>query len=90
MQLEWNSVLPKYANGEVLGYKIIYGVVNSILRANSIVPAPGHSLKIAGLKPNTNYSFQILAFTSKGSGATSTSFFAKTSPGTLEIIVTNK
>ena len=90
VQLEWNPVLPKYANGEVLGYKIIYGVVNSILRANSIVPAPGHRLKIGGLKPNTNYSFQILAFTSKGSGVTSTSFFAKTSPGTLEIIVTNK
>ena len=90
MQLEWNPVLPKYANGKVLGYKIIYGAVNSILRANSIVPAPGHRLKIGGLKPNTNYSFQILAFTSKGNGATSTSFFAKTYSGTLEIIVTNK
>ena len=45
VQLEWNPVLPKYANGEVLGYKIIYGVVNSILRANSIVPAPGHRLR---------------------------------------------
>ena len=38
-------------------------------------------LIINGLRPGTNYSFQMLAFTSKGKGVISASYFARSSSG---------
>jgi len=35
-------------------------------------------LKMDGLSPDTNYSFQILASTGKGDGTSSANYFAKT------------
>ena len=66
----------------MLGYRAFYNNVNDTSRVNSTVASPEETLlKIDGLRPNTNYSFRILAFTAKGDGAISTNYFAKTSLG---------
>ena len=76
------SVAPEYTNGKVLGYRVFYNDANNTSRANSTVASPEETrLKIGGLRPNTNYSFQMLAFTAKGDGAISTNNFAATFPG---------
>ena len=83
VQIEWKPVPREYTNGEVTGYKVNYGDVNAMSRSNRIVPSSTETrLKISDLKPNTNYSFQILAFTRKGDGPSSANYFARTGPGT--------
>lgn len=85
MQLDWRPVPPEYTNGELLGYKAIYSDVNDTSSSNITVASTEETrLKIGGLRPNTNYSFQILAFTAKGDGAISTNYFAKTLKGKLK------
>ena len=84
VQIEWKPVPAEYTNGEVTGYKVHYGDVNAISRSNRIVPSSTENrLKISDLKSNTNYSFQILAFTEKGDGPSSVNYFARTGPGTI-------
>ena len=83
VQIEWKPVPPEYRNGEVTGYRVHYGDVNVMSRSNRMVSSSREtSLKISDLKPNTNYSFQILAFTGKGDGPSSANYFAITGPGT--------
>ncbi|KAJ7365082.1 hypothetical protein OS493_007728 [Desmophyllum pertusum] len=81
VQVGWSPVPPGYTNGEVLGYRVLYNDVNDTSRANSTLVSPKetHS-KINGLNANTNYSFQVLAFTAKGNGAKSEAYFARTLP----------
>lgn len=82
VQLKWSPVSPKNTNGKVLGYRVFYSDVQNKSRANSTVAGPKETnLIINGLRAGTNYSFQMLAFTSKGNGAISTSYFARTSSG---------
>ena len=82
VQLKWGPVSPKNTNGKVLGYRVFYSDVQNKSRAISTVAGPnGTDLIINGLRPGTNYSFQMLAFTSKGNGAISASYFARTSLG---------
>lgn len=79
MQVEWSPVSPENTNGEVLGYRVLYSMVNYTSRANITVDSQGENrLTIDGLRPDTNYSFQILAFTGKGDGTSSANYFAKT------------
>ena len=82
VQIDWSPVPPEYANGEVLGYKVLYHDVNDTSRANNSLVSPDetHS-RINGLKTNTNYSFQVLAFTAKGDGTKSMAYFARTFSG---------
>lgn len=82
VQVDWSPVPPEYTNGEVLGYKVLYSDVKDTSRVNSslVSPKETHS-KIEGLKTNTNYSFQVLAFTAKGNGAKSAAYFARTLSG---------
>ena len=82
IQVNWNPVPPEYTNGEVLGYKVLYSDVKDTSRVNSslVSPKETHS-KIKGLKTNTNYSFQVLAFTAKGDGVKSAAYFARTYSG---------
>ncbi|KAL9976277.1 hypothetical protein ACROYT_G013560 [Oculina patagonica] len=79
VQVDWSPVSPEYTNGEVLGYKVLFSDVNDTSRANSslVSPKETHSW-IKGLKANTNYSFQVLAFTAKGNGPKSMSYFVRT------------
>ena len=80
--MEWDPVVQEYTNGKVLGYKVLYNDVNDTSLVNSTLVSPEETrLKIGGLRFNTNYSFQILAFTAKGDGARSASYFVKTRPG---------
>ena len=82
VQLKWSPVSPKNTNGKVLGYRVFYSDVQNKSRANITVAGQRESnLIIKGLRPGTNYSFQMLAFTSKGDGAISASYFARTSSG---------
>ena len=82
VQLKWSPVSPKNTNGKVLGYRVFYSDVQYKSRANITVAGQKESnLIIKGLRPGTNYSFQMLAFTSKGDGAISASYFARTSSG---------
>lgn len=82
VQLKWRQVSPENTNGKVLGYRVFYSDVQNKSRAISTVAGPNESdLIINGLRPGTNYSFQMLAFTSKGNGAISASYFARTSSG---------
>ena len=82
VQLDWRPVSPEHTNGMVLGYRVFYNEVHNASRAASIKLAAGETrLTIGGLRPNTNYSFQILAFTSKGNGPISAKYFAKTFSG---------
>lgn len=66
---------------------MLYNDVNDTSRANSTLVSPKetHS-KINGLNANTNYSFQVLAFTAKGNGAKSEAYFARTLPGIKYIL----
>ncbi|KAL9976276.1 hypothetical protein ACROYT_G013559 [Oculina patagonica] len=81
VQVDWSSVPSEYTNGEVLGYKVLYRDVNDSSRVNISLASPNetHS-KIKGLKVNTNYSFQVLAFTAKGNGLKSMAYYARTFP----------
>ena len=82
VQLNWRPVSPEHTSGMVLGYRVFYNEVHNASRAASIKLAAGETrLTIGGLRPNTNYSFQILAFTSKGNGPISAKYFAKTFSG---------
>ena len=70
----------------MVGYKVLYSDVNDTSRANSSLVSPKETYaKIKGLKANTNYSFQVLAFTAKGNGAKSVAYFARTFPGIEDI-----
>ena len=82
VQLKWSPVSPKNTNGKVLGYRVFYSDVQNKSRAKITVAGPKESnLIIKGLRPGTNYSFQMLAFTSKGDGVISARYFARTSSG---------
>ena len=82
MQVDWSPIPTEYTNGEVLGYKVLYKDVNNTSGANSTVASSEETrLKIGRLRSNTNYSFQILAFTAKGDGASSAAYFVRTLPG---------
>ena len=85
VQLNWRPVSPKHTNGMVLGYRVFYNEVHNTSptrRAASIkVAAEETHLTIGGLRPSTNYSFQTLAFTTKGNGTISAKYFAKTFSG---------
>ena len=83
VQVNWRPVPPEYTNGEVLGYKVFYSDANNTSRVN--ISATETRTKIDGLRPSTNYSFQILAFTAKGDGAVSTKYFAKTQSGNEDL-----
>ena len=85
VQVDWSPVPREYTNGEVLGYKVLYSDVEDASRVNSsLVPPKETHSKIKGLKTNTNYSFQVLAFTAKGNGVKSAAYFARTSTGILK------
>ncbi|CAH3025892.1 unnamed protein product [Porites evermanni] len=82
VQLDWRPVSPEHNNGLVLGYRVCYNEVHNTSRVASIkVGADKTRVTIDGLRPNTNYSFQILAFTAKGNGTISEKYFAKTLSG---------
>ena len=72
----------EYANGEVLGYKVFYNDVNDTARVNSTVVLPKKNrLKIQKLRPGTNYSVRVLAFTRKGDGVSSAKYYVRTLTG---------
>ncbi|KAL9976279.1 hypothetical protein ACROYT_G013562 [Oculina patagonica] len=78
IQVSWKPVPSEYTNGKVLGYNVLYKEIDDLSPANSSLVSPEEThLKIKGLKANTNYSFQVLAFTAKGNGAKSKAYFAK-------------
>ena len=82
-----HAVPPEH--GEVLGYKVFFSDVNSILRGIKSVYSPAEtSVKIESLRPNRNYSFQILAFTAKGDGEISAQYFVKTRAGKMTMVKT--
>ena len=81
VQLEWSPVPPEYANGKVLGYKMMISGGNGTSGKNRTITTTRTFHNVEGLTPSTNYSFQVLAFTAKGDGARSGLYFAKTGPG---------
>lgn len=86
VRVDWSPVPPQYTNGVLLGYKVLYSDVNDRSRVNSSLISPNKTyLNIKGLKTNTNYSFQVLAFTAKGNGVRSAAYFARTSSGILKL-----
>ena len=78
IELKWSPVPPEYANGKVLGYKVITSGGNGTLGKNRTITTTRTFYNIEKLTPSTNYSFQVLAFTAKGDGARSRLYFAKT------------
>ena len=78
IELNWSPVPPEYANGKVLGYKIMISGGNGTLGKNKTIATTRTFNNIEGLTPSTNYSFQLLAFTAKGDGARSRFYFEKT------------
>lgn len=86
VRVDWSPVPPQYTNGVLLGYKVLYSDVNDRSRVNSSLISPNKTyLNIKGLKTNTNYSFQVLAFTAKGNGVRSAAYYARTSSGILKL-----
>ena len=81
IEVSWNPVPSEYTNGKVLGYNVFYNEVDDLSSANSSLVLQEKHSKINRLKPNTNYSFQVLAFTAKGNGPKSKAYFAKTLSG---------
>ncbi|XP_044175659.1 uncharacterized protein LOC114960826 isoform X2 [Acropora millepora] len=84
IELEWSPVPPEYANGKVLGYKVIISGGNGTLGKNRTITTTRTFYNIEKLTPSTIYSFQVLAFTAKGDGARSNLHFAKTGPDGID------
>ena len=61
----WTPILQQYSNGEVIRYRINYGIAGSIL--NSLFVAPDKTqVDISNLKVGELYTVEVLAATSGG------------------------
>ncbi|XP_014244474.1 Down syndrome cell adhesion molecule-like protein Dscam2 isoform X47 [Cimex lectularius] len=80
IRISWVSPAPETANGIIKGYKVIYGPSDTWYdekSKDSKITASSETI-IHGLKKYTNYSMQVLAFTSGGDGVKSTPIHCQT------------
>ena len=76
LSVRWQS--PKEENGIILKYVIDYGRVGSDESHLIVAMASERSKNISNLKPYTNYSIALVAYTSVGYGEKSDLEFART------------
>ena len=79
--VEWNPLSKIYANGKILGYIIYYRESDNwwspYKTVNTSSPYPTQFV-LKGLKPAERYRVAVAAFTSKGRGPMSYSYFGTT------------
>ncbi|XP_061572425.1 receptor-type tyrosine-protein phosphatase delta-like isoform X11 [Cololabis saira] len=69
LQLAWKSVPLIEQNGKIVKYSVLYKDINSRGNASEAgVPAPGASVLLEGLSPDTVYDVRVRAFTAVGPG----------------------
>ncbi|XP_076297101.1 Down syndrome cell adhesion molecule 1 isoform X20 [Lasioglossum baleicum] len=80
IRVSWMSPPLSAANGVITGYKVIYGPSDTWYDENTkdTKIAPSEETILHGLKKYTNYSMQVLAFTSGGDGVKSAPIHCQT------------
>ncbi|XP_069192476.1 cell adhesion molecule Dscam2 isoform X3 [Procambarus clarkii] len=75
--VSWDTLPPAHARGHLLGYRILYAPAD---RATELSGETTSSVSVAlrGLRPYTNYSLQVVAFTRVGEGPPSEPVFCTT------------
>lgn len=69
LRLAWKSVPLIEQNGKIAKYSVLYKDINSRGNATEVVvPAPGSSIELEGLSPDTVYDVRLCAFTAVGPG----------------------
>ncbi|KAI3352447.1 hypothetical protein L3Q82_005401 [Scortum barcoo] len=69
LRLAWKSVPLIEQNGKIMKYSVLYRDINSRGNASEVVvPAPGSSVLLEGLSPDTVYDVRLCAFTAVGPG----------------------
>ena len=77
--VSWKPVPQDYANGVVLGYRVLFAAAaEPQAKHNFTVPFNFSAFEINGLMKFTNYCVQVLAFTKKGDGKMSDCLYALT------------
>nr|XP_027239266.1 Down syndrome cell adhesion molecule-like protein Dscam2 [Penaeus vannamei] len=75
--VSWDPLAPALARGELLGYRVLYAPAE---RTSELSGETTNSVSVAlrGLRPHTNYSLQVVAFTRVGDGPASDPVFCST------------
>ena len=77
--IQWGAVDCIYRNGNITGYSVQYGVQGSGIKLTVNVSGGGSTQTIiSGLTPSTNYSIEVAAVNSVGTGAYSNVIFQLT------------
>ena len=77
--VQWGTVDCIYRNGDITGYSVWYGVQENGSTQTVSVSGGGSSQTIvSGLTPSTNYSIQVAAVNSAGTGLYSDAVFLLT------------
>ena len=67
VRMQWDPPAKKYRNGEIVLYEILYHKRSNMLE-DLLTNTTNTMLMIEGLDTNTDYIFQIRAYTVKGAG----------------------
>jgi netrin-G3 ligand len=67
VKLQWHPPEPKYQNGQIRTYEVTYFKWDESANHKN-VNTTERFLNIENLQPDSNYVFQVKAFTSKGAG----------------------
>lgn len=85
--VEWSPLSQNFVNGKLLGYRIYYRESSYYWSAyqtvNTSSPYPTHA-KLKDLKPGQQYTVYVAAYTSKGVGPFSYSYYATTGMSLLD------
>ena len=77
--VQWGAVDCIHRNGDITGYSVRYGVhVNGSIQTVSVSGGGSTQTIIFGLTPSTNYSFEMAAVNSVGTGVYSNVIFQLT------------
>ena len=77
--VQWGAVDCIYRNGDITGYSVRYGVQgNGSTQTVSISGGSSSQTIVSGLTPSTNYSIQVAAVNSAGTGLYSDAVFLLT------------
>jgi len=67
IRLQWDPPSKRHRNGDIVLYEIVYHLLSNTLEDYATNSTVSQTV-VEGLEINTNYIFQLRAYTSKGSG----------------------
>ncbi|XP_068204699.1 cell adhesion molecule Dscam2-like [Palaemon carinicauda] len=74
----WDALTPAHARGNLFGYRVLYAPTDRAATELSGETTTSLSVSLRGLRPYTNYSLQVVAFTRVGDGPPSDPVFCTT------------